>query len=72
MADHGIIAKNIGGRTFSENIGYGYVACPSIGDCTDAMIEGIHTTMDFFLGEKTTGGVHYQSMVSRYFTKIGL
>lgn len=72
FADLGLVFKNIQSRTHTENIGWGYYNC-SDSDCTDEVLSGIRTTLDFYLGEKNKASqAHYQSLMNDYFKEIGL
>jgi uncharacterized protein YkwD len=64
--------KNVGGVTFTENIGWGVYSCDE-DDCTDELIASIRSTFDFFLGEKDKAyRSHYNTIVNGKFTKMGL
>jgi uncharacterized protein YkwD len=70
----GLTFPNVKGLTFVENIGWDRYACSaSSSDCTDAMISSIQSTYNFFMGEKGKKySPHYDSIMGKYFTKIGL
>lgn len=79
FADRGVVAQNVGGTTHTENIGRGVVNCKS-GDCTQAMINAIKTTFDFFMSEKAIyqknpnsySAAHYRSIIQPNFDRIGM
>lgn len=71
FADRGVVATNVHSVTHSENVGWGYVSCKS-DDCTQATIDAIKSTFDFFMSEKKANGPHYRSIVKKEFTRIGL
>ena len=74
--DRGLVFKNVNRVTHTENIGFGYFRCPASGDCTDALIEGVRDTFDFYMAEKDKKSswerAHYTSVVNPYFTMVGL
>lgn len=70
--DRWVICKNIYGVTHTENIWIWYFSC-SDWECTDELINWVRETFDFFMSEKNkTNKTHYQSVVNKYFTKMGL
>ncbi|MFK7780701.1 MAG: CAP domain-containing protein [Candidatus Gracilibacteria bacterium] len=70
--DRGVVCKNIGGTTNTENIGYGTFSCKD-SECTDELISGIRSTFDFYMGEKYKSyQPHYQSIINTNFTKMGI
>lgn len=72
FTERGINPKVINRAKHTENVWYGYYNCNS-GDCTDALIESIRSTYDFYMSEKGKSyDAHYRSIVNPYFTKIGL
>lgn len=72
FSNFNVTFKNVGGKTFTENIGWGPYAC-SKDDCTDELIASIRTTFDFFLGEKNKANrSHYNTIVNPTFTKMGM
>lgn len=55
----------------TENVWYGYYNCTT-SDCTNELIDSIHSTFDFFMSEKGKSyDAHYRSIVNPYFTKMG-
>lgn len=72
FADAGVTFDNVGGKTFTENIGWGPYRCDDA-DCTDELIAAIRTTFDFFLSEKNRQyRPHYNAIVSPAFTRMGV
>lgn len=68
----GVAFKNVRGKTFTENIGWGVYSC-SDDDCTDELIASIRSTFDFFMSEKGKAyRSHYNTIVSPDFTKMGM
>ncbi|MFA5916877.1 MAG: CAP domain-containing protein [Candidatus Gracilibacteria bacterium] len=71
--DRGIVCKNINSITNSENIGRGYYKCSDSNDCTNKLIGGIKQVFDMYMAEKgKSNQVHYESIVKKEFSKIGL
>jgi uncharacterized protein YkwD len=72
FSDRGLNFANVNRVTFSENIGMGVYSC-NADDCTQALIESINSTFDFYMGEKNKEyQPHYNSMTNQYFNTIGL
>ncbi len=71
FAGKGLEFANVGGKTFTENIGWGPFRCPE-SDCTGPLIDATRSTFDFFLSEKGSNGAHYRSLVNPQFTQIGI
>lgn len=69
--DRGVNPKVIARSKHTENVGIGAFRCQS-GDCTQAAINAIKKTYNFFHSEKSYNGVHYRSMVSPHFRHIGV
>jgi uncharacterized protein YkwD len=70
--ERGLIFKNINRVTYSENIGTGFYSCNQA-DCTQKLIDAIRPTFDFYMAEKNSASQpHYQSVMNKYFTEIGL
>ncbi len=69
--DRGVVAKVINGVTTTENVGFGVYRCSS-GDCTNALINSIRSTFDFFMSEKSYNWLHYRSIVQPNFSKVWL
>lgn len=72
FGDKGITFKNVSGKTYTENIGWGVYSCAE-DDCTDELIATIRSTFDFFMSEKGLAyRPHYNAIVSPSFTKMGM
>lgn len=70
--DLGLAFENIGGVTFTENIGRGPYECSAV-DCTDAFISAIRSTFDFYMGEESREyRPHFNSIVNPSFTIMGM
>ncbi len=69
--DRGVNPTIINRAKHTENLGIGSFQC-NAADCTDAAIAALKKTYDFFYSEKSYDGVHYRSLVSPVFTKIGI
>lgn len=70
--DRGINPKNINRTTHSENIWRWVYKCSKT-DCTQDLIAAIKSTFLFYMSEKGKSfRPHYNSMVNKYFTIIGL
>ncbi len=78
FAARGLVFNNVNRATHTENIGFGYFACPSPdGDCTQAAIDGVKSTFDMYMRERDTpsagwGRAHYESIVKNEFRIVGL
>lgn len=71
--DLGLEFRNIGGITFTENIGRGPYSCKNERDCTDRFIESIRSTFDFYMNEEdATYRPHFNAIVNPSFEMIGL
>lgn len=71
FSDFGLTFSNVGGYTFTENIGRGPYSC-SAADCTDELIEAIEYTFDYFMSEATSSyRPHYNSIMNSTFKDIG-
>lgn len=67
-----VVCENIYRVTHSENIWWGSYSCKD-GECTDELIKSIRSTYDYYMAEKYKDyKAHYESVVNKYFTKIGL
>jgi len=72
FSNRGVTFKNVRGKTFTENIGWGVYSCAE-DDCTDELISSIRSTFDFFMSEKGKAyRSHYNTIVSPDFTKMGM
>lgn len=70
--DLGLDFRNVGGITFTENIGWGPFKCTKE-DCTDQLIAAVRTTFDYYLSEKDLSyRPHYNAIVSPSFRITGL
>jgi uncharacterized protein YkwD len=70
--DRGLTFQNVGGITFTENIGWGVVSCPK-DDCTQKMISAIRSTYNFFMAERTKKyRPHWNSIIQKNFREIGV
>jgi uncharacterized protein YkwD len=70
--DLGLTFKNVSRVTFTENIGWGIFSCEA-SDCTDALIDSIRSTFNFYMAEKNDSyRPHYNSVMNAYFKEIGL
>lgn len=68
----GVTFKNVSGKTYTENIGWGVHSCAE-DDCTDQLIAAIRSTFDFFMSEKGMAyRPHYNAIVSDKFAKMGM
>lgn len=68
----GLTFRNVVRTTFTENIGWGPYACSS-DDCTEALIDAIHTSFRSFLAEEpATSRPHYNAIVNPHFTIMGV
>lgn len=67
----GVDATVVNRAKHTENVGFGTFRCTS-GDCTNAAIQAIRSTYNFFYSEKSYNGAHYRSMVQPNFTNMGL
>jgi uncharacterized protein YkwD len=67
----GLDFAKIGGKTFTENVGWGVYRCKS-DDCTQSLTDATRSTFDFFLSERGSNGPHYRSLVSPQFTMVGI
>ncbi|MDO4874105.1 MAG: CAP domain-containing protein [Candidatus Gracilibacteria bacterium] len=71
FTERGVNAIVLNRSKHTENLGFGAFRC-SHGDCTQAAIDSIRKTYNFFLSEKAYNGVHYRTMVNPNFQKMGL
>lgn len=68
----GVQFNNRNGATFTENIGWDRYSCTG-GDCTQKLINAIHSTFNFYLSENgKKNRSHWNSLVKPEFTKIGI
>jgi len=64
--DLGVTFKNVGGWTYSENIGRAWMNC-GIDDCTQELINGTKQIFDAYMAEKGTGyTAHYDSVMGAF------
>ena len=71
FAERGVNAIVLNRSKHTENLGFGAFRCTH-GDCTQAAIDSIRKTYNFFLSEKAYNGVHYRTMINPNFKKMGL
>lgn len=72
FSDLGLEFKNVNRITFTENIGWGYFRC-SKKACTQAMIDAIRPTFDFYLAEKGKASApHWNSIINPQFRLVGM
>ncbi len=72
FGNFGVTFKNVRGKTYTENIGWGRYSC-SKDDCTDDLVASIRSTFDFFMNEKGLAyRPHYNAIVNPEFTKMGM
>lgn len=72
FGDRGVAFANVGGKTYTENIGWGVYRCDQE-DCTDELIGAIRSTFDFFMSEKGKAyRPHYNAIVGEKFTLMGM
>ncbi len=72
FADEGLTFQNDHRMTFSESIGYGRYVCAK-SDCTQALIDAIRTTFDFYLAEKgKENSPHWNSILNPRFRMVGV
>lgn len=72
FSDLGLTFANVGGITFTENIGRGPYSC-SAEDCTDELLAMIRYTFDYYMSEAGQAyRPHYNSLMSGTFKEIGL
>lgn len=70
--DLGLEFRNVGGITFTENIGRGPYSCKS-GDCTERLIDAMSETFKFYMNEQDASyRPHFNAIVSDKFTMIGV
>lgn len=70
--DLGVTFKNVGGWTYSENIGRTYLNCDQ-SDCTQELINGTKLIFDAYMAEKGTANTaHYDSVMSSAFKIMGV
>ena len=68
----GLEFKNIGGITYTENIGWGPYSC-SEEDCTEELEDALRSTFDFFMSEAGQAyRPHYNSVMNNGFKEMGL
>lgn len=68
----GVTFKNIDGKTFTENIGWGVYKC-SKQNCDKQLSDAIRSTFDFYMREEgTKSDAHFRSIVNPLYTKIGV
>lgn len=74
FANLGLTFQNVNRATHTENIGYGYFNCAETeADCTDAMINSIRSTFNFFMSERGHAyAPHYDSIMKPEFKEIGV
>jgi uncharacterized protein YkwD len=64
--DLGVTFKNVGGWTYSENIGRTYMNC-SKEDCTQELIDSTKLIFNAYMAEKGTGNTaHYDSVMGNF------
>ena len=66
FAERGVNAIVLNRSKHTENLGFGAFRC------TQAAIDSIRKTYNFFLSEKAYNGVHYRTMINPNFKKMGL
>lgn len=72
FSDQGVGFDDESGTMFSESLWRWYYSCKKA-DCTDAFIKSIKSTFNFFMSEKyKRSQPHYQAIVSKNFTALGL
>lgn len=72
FADQGVAFDDESGTMFSESLGRWYYSCKKA-DCTDTFIKAMKSTFSFFMREKWSAyQPHYQAIVSKQFTSLGL
>ncbi len=70
MKNNGVVAKNVNSITFTENIGYGIVRCPSDWDCTNIAISSSSVSyQSLYVKEKAYNGIHYRGLMKKEFQK---
>jgi uncharacterized protein YkwD len=70
--DQGLEFQNVGGITFTENIGRGPYRC-SASDCTAVLLEAMRQTFAFYLGEESRADrPHFNAIVNPKFEIMGV
>lgn len=72
FTDLGVTFKNVGGWTYSENIGRTYLNCNE-SDCTQELTDSSKIIFDAYMAEKGTSyTAHYDSVMSSSFKIMGV
>ena len=72
FADQGVALDDESGTMFSESLGRGSYTCKKT-DCTDTFIKAMKSTFTYFMREKRSAWQpHYNAIVSKQFTALGL